>query len=81
MQVLALDTKGDSDTANAGIGIRTLMLVYAMMLLGWWYGGLQKVCAYLNIPHFGKVTFSRYRKFITRKAQLPKIPAVFTTRP
>ena len=65
---VALDTKSDSDSGNVGIGIRTVMLVYAMMLLGWWYRGVEKVCAYLNFPHLSKATFSRYRKFITRKA-------------
>lgn len=58
--VVAMDTKGDSKTENEGIHRLTVMLVYCMMLLGWWFTGVEKITAYMSLNKFARETYRRY---------------------
>lgn len=59
---VAMDTKGDSDTGKRGIHRLTVMLVYAMMLHGWLFRGVERVIAYIGLSRFTKETYVRYRQ-------------------
>lgn len=47
----------------------TLMLVYFMMLMGYGYSGVEKLCGLLSIPHFSKTTYVCYSKKVLEKAK------------
>lgn len=56
--------------SNKGMHPVTVMLVYAVMLLGYSFSAVEKICGILSLPHFTNKTYTRISKFITEKSKI-----------
>lgn len=69
---VVIDTHKDSQLLvrskqNRHIHPVTLMIIYAVMLLGYGYRGVERVCGMISLRHFSRAVYMDYANYLTSK--------------
>lgn len=65
---IAKDTAEDHKSKEKGIYEITIMIVYAVMLLGYRYSGFEKLCSLLSMRHVSFRVYRKYASLVTKCA-------------